>query len=126
MPDLNLGPDIGPLPAYDIVEVKGAGRTRRVAIIGLLTDDKTLYRPGAFNNASIDNVLECAEKMQDMLYKQHGVDLVLPMTHQVISLDRHFADKFANARGEAGAAFPLIIGGHDHEPYDEVIDRLDA
>ena len=84
MPDINLGPDVGKLPEYDIIEVRGGGQRRRVGLLGLLTDDKALYRPGAFGGAAIAELLPCAERMQRQLYDDEGVDLVLPMTHQVL------------------------------------------
>jgi hypothetical protein len=40
---------------------------------------------------------------------------------QVVSLDRRLAERFRQA-GQRGHAFPLIVGAHDHEPYDEVMD----
>jgi 2',3'-cyclic-nucleotide 2'-phosphodiesterase (5'-nucleotidase family) len=82
---IDLGPQVGQLPAFETIKVRGGGQERTVGIIGLLTDDKALYRPGAFNNAVISDVFDCADKMQELLYTQHKVDLVIPMTHQVPS-----------------------------------------
>eukprot|EP00961_Rhodomonas_salina_P188144 2538969-Rhodomonas_salina.1 len=50
-----------------------------------------------------------------------GMDLVLPMTHQVISLDRKFMEHFKGKGIDNENAFPLIIGAHDHEPYAEEV-----
>ena len=37
------------VPPYVIVEVEGPnGQKRKVALVGLLTEDRNLYRPGAF------------------------------------------------------------------------------
>ena len=44
-----------------------------------------------------------------------GADMVLPMTHQVMPFDRDMAN-------ECGADFPVIIGGHDHQPYLETVN----
>ena len=40
---------------------------------------------------------------------------MLPMTHQVMPLDREMAN-------ECGADFPVIIGGHDHQPYLQTVN----
>jgi 2',3'-cyclic-nucleotide 2'-phosphodiesterase (5'-nucleotidase family) len=54
-------PDFKPsLPDYKIVEVEAGGQLRRVGLIGLLTVDKNLYRPGAFGGG-IDTALSITE-----------------------------------------------------------------
>ena len=54
-------PDFKPsLPDYKIVDVEAGGQTRRVGLIGLLTVDKNLYRPGAFGGG-IDTALPVYE-----------------------------------------------------------------
>lgn len=93
----------------------GAGGefTKRVGLLGLLTDDPGLYRPDAFGGASIQPILEAT----DICFKSgmlQDVDLVIPLTHQRIVEDREFANKYG------GQVFPIVIGGHDHEIYDEV------
>lgn len=42
-----------------------------------------------------------------------GIDLIIPMTHQLMPLDRKLAEM---------NMFPLIVGGHDHEPYYEEVN----
>ena len=83
MVDLDLGPALGRLPTHDVVTVEHGGQTRRVGLLGLLTNDPALYRPGAFNGATITDVIACADAMRARLYDAEGVDLVVPMTHQV-------------------------------------------
>lgn len=41
-------------------------------------------------------------------------DLVIPLTHQSVARDRELA---------AEGLFPLILGGHDHDPYIETINN---
>ena len=54
-------PDFRPaLPDFKIVEVEAGGQRRRVGLIGLLTIDKNLYRPGAFGGG-IDTALPVIE-----------------------------------------------------------------
>lgn len=56
MQDIDLE-DAGKLPTYEIITVSGVGQTRRIALLGLLTEDKGLYRAGAFNGATIKPVV---------------------------------------------------------------------
>ena len=90
------------------------------------------YRPGAFNGCVIDEIIPKAVEFRQLLLeqargrcKQHshtrarahayghlrrgmqGVDIVVPMTHQVMPLDRSMA--------EQRLGFPLILGAHDHQ-----------
>jgi 2',3'-cyclic-nucleotide 2'-phosphodiesterase (5'-nucleotidase family) len=116
MTDINLG-DIK-LPEYEEITVKGGGQTRKVGLIGLLTEDPGLYRPGVFGGATITPVKTEAEKMQQKLVVEGGMDLVLPMTHQVIGLDREFMEYFKGKGVDNENAFPFIVGAHDHEPYE--------
>eukprot|EP00961_Rhodomonas_salina_P040814 548433-Rhodomonas_salina.1 len=109
------------LPEFDIVEVKGGGQTRRVAVLGLLSDDPGLYRPNAFNGATISPVLHATEKLREQLSARSDVDLVLPMTHQPIADDRRFAAHFAGKGPDKSNAIPLLIAAHDHEPYQEEV-----
>ena len=96
-------------PAYDIVKVG----TRRVALLGLLTDDPSLYRPGAFGDAVIQPIVTATEMIQtnDLV----GVDLIVPLTHQGMAEDRAFCRHFAGK-------FPVVCGGHDHEMFDETVE----
>lgn len=122
MTDINLGSDVGKLPTHEVITVTSAsGHTKRVAILGLLTDDKGLYRPGAFDGAKIGPIIEAATSFLGLIPSE--ADLILPMTHQVIREDsamvQHFSGKFPG--GDNENAFPLVIGAHDHEPYTEEV-----
>jgi 2',3'-cyclic-nucleotide 2'-phosphodiesterase (5'-nucleotidase family)/Ca2+-binding EF-hand superfamily protein len=113
--DENLGAITSP---YDVVVVSndsdaGDHFTKRVGLLGLLTDDPGLYRPDAFGGASIQPILEATDFCLKSELPQ-DLDLVIPLTHQRIVEDRDFANKYG------GQVFPIIIGGHDHEIYDEV------
>ena len=72
------------MPPFKILEVKGKDgqQVRKVGLIGLLTEDKALYRPGAFGDATIEPVVDSAIKWKKILEEEHGCDLVVPMTHQ--------------------------------------------
>lgn len=46
--------------------------------------------------------------------EENAVDAVIPMTHQYIPQDRTLA--------KMKVGFPLLLGGHDHELYYEVVE----
>eukprot|EP00961_Rhodomonas_salina_P136583 1837559-Rhodomonas_salina.1 len=105
MPDLDLG-DIK-LPEFEEITVKGGGQTRRVGLIGLLTEDPALYRMDSFGGCKILPVKDEAERLQKKLCGEMGMDLVLPMTHQVVSLDKAFMEYFKGKGIDNENAFPL-------------------
>ena len=108
-------------PAHCAVVVQGGGQTRRVEILGLNTNDPSLYRPSAWGGAGakcIEPIVPCAKAWKFLWCEKllaEGADLELPMTHQGMPLDRAMAD-------ECGTSFPCILGGHDHQPYLETIN----
>ncbi len=102
-------------PEYDIVTITNAiGDTKQIAILGLLSNQESLYRQGAYGNAVIDPIIEATERLQAKL--RDKVDFILPLTHQSMEDDRAFAQHFG------GLNFPLILGGHDHNKFDEVVN----
>ena len=99
-------------PPHHVVAIPGTGRS--VAFIGLLQGggkDASLYREGAFNGhaARITPVLEAAPAAAAAAKRAApgGVDVVIPLTHQVIDDDVALAS--------LGLGFPCILGGHDHD-----------
>ena len=96
---------------YDLLQVTNGHQTKAIALLGLLTNEDGLYRPGSYANATIEPVIPTAETYVHRL--QHKVDLMLPMTHQSIQDDRMFCQHFG------GSTFPIVLGGHDHTPFDE-------
>jgi len=127
--DQKLGVETAP---YDIVEVSSRDGTHRrsVALLGLLTEDPSIYRDGAFAGAidDMEPVVAAAEHMVSSLNQNNGpigmfcpvgnkgnIDLFLPLTHQDRPLDRDFAGKFG------GGTFPIVLGGHDHDMSDETV-----
>ena len=99
------------LPDHVILTV-GDHSQKKVALLGFLTDDASLYRPGAFGDATIQPILKSAREWMDKLHDR--VDLILPMTHQGIQQDRDLAEAI-------GHVVPLILGGHDHELFLEEV-----
>jgi 2',3'-cyclic-nucleotide 2'-phosphodiesterase (5'-nucleotidase family)/Ca2+-binding EF-hand superfamily protein len=114
IPSLNETLDVNTIP-HDIVEFSnGQGTmTKKIGILGLLTHDPSLYRPGdSFGNCVIEPVLPFTETY--IRHFQSQVDVMIPMTHQSITEDRAFCTHFG------AKVFPVVLGGHDHEPFDEV------
>lgn len=100
------------LPTHHILEFGSDHHRRKIALLGLLTADKNLYLPGAFGGAAIQPIVETAVRFKEQLHDK--VDLVIPMTHQVIAQDRDMAKQ--------KLGFPLLLAAHDHDPYVEVVE----
>jgi len=101
-----LGPD---LVDHAIVEVaSSAGRTARVGLVGVVTDDGTVYRDRPFGGARIEAPNEAARREAARLVTELGCDFVVAITHQPMPLDR----ELAGAKGSP--SFPVILGGHEH------------
>jgi Ca2+-binding EF-hand superfamily protein len=113
MTDIDHKVDIDTSP-HDVVEVTHGSITKKVGLIGLLTEDPSVYNPGAFGGAHIEPIIDCTEAYLEDVLTPLQLDLMVPLTHQRFPQDREFCDKFG------GHLFPIVIGGHDHEPYDEV------
>jgi hypothetical protein len=113
MTDVDLKVDIDTSP-HDVVDVTHGSITKKVGLIGLLTEDPSVYRPGAFGGAHIEPIIDCAEAYLKDVLAPLQLDLIVPLTHQRMPQDREFCNKFG------GDVFPIVIGGHDHEPHHEV------
>eukprot|EP01059_Diplonema_ambulator_P034956 TRINITY_DN8089_c0_g1_i3.p1 TRINITY_DN8089_c0_g1~~TRINITY_DN8089_c0_g1_i3.p1 ORF type:complete len:591 (+),score=233.91 TRINITY_DN8089_c0_g1_i3:50-1822(+) len=115
--DMNLGEKVpalpwavdGKLPAYEILEFGD----KKVALLGLLTGDPSLYPKTRFHGAEIAPIIDSAERLYNELREK--VDMVLPMTHQGVEEDRLFMKHF-------GDKFPLVMGGHDHTVFHEIVN----
>ena len=113
-------------PSHDIIEVVSTSSQkmkRRVALLGLLTDDPSVYRPNSFGGATIEPVIDSCEKyIKDNFDNINSnsdkevVDLIIPLTHQRMPHDREYCNKFDTNQ------FPIVIAGHDHEPFDEIVN----
>jgi 2',3'-cyclic-nucleotide 2'-phosphodiesterase (5'-nucleotidase family) len=103
-----------PLPASQILRVQGAGtREVRVGLVGVVTEDPSLYRPGPFGGLPMLPANEAALAGARALVADDGCACVIALTHQAQARDRDLA----MAQGDPPV--PVIIGGHEHEPYIE-------
>ncbi|XRB13900.1 EF-hand domain-containing protein [Pseudoscourfieldia marina] len=110
-----------PLPEFVTVDVEAKGEARgtharKVSLLGLNTGDPGLYTDKAWGGVGAKCMAPIVPSARSMREKLAATtDLVIPMTHQVMPLDREMAET-------CGAEFPLIIGGHDHQPYLETVN----
>ena len=114
IPTLNDVLGVNTIP-HDIVIVSNGTTTKNVGMLGLLTHDPSLYFPHSFGGATIEPIIPFTESYMAQFRSQVDVDVMIAMTHQSITEDRAFCTHFG------GEIFPLVMGGHDHEPFDEVV-----
>lgn len=116
MPDLPLGTLQTLLPEYSIICVKD----KRIALLGLNTEDRSILNANAFGGCSILPIMQQVKLLHEQLTSQ-SIDLVIPLTHQLMPQDRSLAIEL-NKEGEP-VKIPLIVGGHDHEVYNEIVNN---
>eukprot|EP00993_Chasmostoma_nieuportense_P007112 NODE_782_length_1872_cov_240.124355_g729_i0.p1 GENE.NODE_782_length_1872_cov_240.124355_g729_i0~~NODE_782_length_1872_cov_240.124355_g729_i0.p1 ORF type:complete len:515 (-),score=128.12 NODE_782_length_1872_cov_240.124355_g729_i0:88-1632(-) len=109
MPDVDLGGK--KMPEYVFIDVKGKV-PKKIALIGLDTDDMLAYPDGAFGGAKILPVLETAKKFQAKLKDQ--CDLIIPLTHLRSNQDIELAKLKLN--------FPIMIAAHDHFLFHQIVE----
>eukprot|EP00547_Thalassionema_nitzschioides_P009719 CAMPEP_0194225346 /NCGR_PEP_ID=MMETSP0156-20130528/39400_1 /TAXON_ID=33649 /ORGANISM="Thalassionema nitzschioides, Strain L26-B" /LENGTH=988 /DNA_ID=CAMNT_0038957263 /DNA_START=101 /DNA_END=3063 /DNA_ORIENTATION=- len=103
---------------YEIMKFSSESGThnRSVAILGLLSEVPSLYHDDSFGGATkqMEPVIDYTQRF---LEERGGeVDLILPMTHQDVPIDKEMA-KICPAE-----KIPVILGGHDHFVFDETVD----
>ena len=63
----------------------------------VITDAKGLYLPrswGSVGAACVDPIPGAAKVWRERLLAEHGADVVVPMTHQGVELDRALAEPY--------------------------------
>ena len=110
------------MPPYSIVNTKC--ERVRVALFGLISDEKVVFRDGTFRGVPISNVLDSFESTyKDVVDSNPSLaDFVVPMTHMSIDRDKQLAEHMLKMRAKAG----VIIGGHEHEPFDVLVESSDS
>lgn len=100
------------LPASQVVEVRGEGtRAVRVALLGGVTEDPSLYRPNPFGGNAIEPLNATLLRAADALARDAGCACAIALTHQSLPRDEALA--------RAQTSIPVIVGGHEHEPHVE-------
>lgn len=96
------------LKASDVVVVGGV----RVGMLGVVMTDPSVYRRAPFGGRDVRSPIPSALAETRRLLESEGCALVVPLTHQFVHDDR----ALARAQRDAGAPFPVILGGHEHQP----------
>jgi hypothetical protein len=114
----------------------------QIALLGLLSDESGVFRDNTFKSVPIQNVLETYTEMYNQLVtvpnqqqEQHqnnsnnynsidddcpkAVDLIVPITHESIVRDKELAQHMLSLHDGPG----LIIGGHEHNIYHEIVAK---
>jgi len=90
-----------------VTEDTNPHHTRRIGMIGILTNAPSLYPPdGKFHGATIQDPYERMHYYDAVLPQQENTDMILPICHFYEAQDERTAREFHS--------FPLILGGHDH------------
>lgn len=94
----------------------------QVALMGLMSDEPGIFRDNTFKGVPIGNVVDTYLETVKQIMGSRVADLCLPLTHASMQRDRelaqtmlqHSSDILQQNKG-------VIIGGHEHEPYDELV-----
>jgi len=107
------------LPKYDVIAVGD----KKVLIVGLCIGDPSIYSANSCPDMK-DFVHSTMAAWEDACSKGQHIDIVVPMTHQLIDDDRLLAEQFEMHETMSGKA-PVILGGHEHTVFEEeVADSL--
>lgn len=101
------------LPVSDVLEVRGV----RVGLVGVVMNDAAVYRRAPFGGGPFESANEVALREAERLVREERCAFVVPLTHQFLRDDRALAD----AAAQRGRGFPVICGGHEHEPVIEEV-----
>lgn len=99
----------------------------KAALTGLMSDEPGIFRDNTFKGIPISNVVESFSQLHSQLIPEHA-DLCIAMTHASIHRDRELAEEMLRLQADdsvRGAVSGLIIGGHEHEPFDEFVTNDD-
>ena len=102
----------------------------KIGLLGLLSDEKGLFRDNTFKSVPIQNVCETYTKMYNRINMHSSnttdnhcdnIDLLVPVTHESIVRDKELAQHMLSLEDGPG----LIIGGHEHDSYHETVTNND-
>ena len=94
-----------------ITSLDGSNK-RRVGMIGVLSNSPSLYRPGAFGGAKIEDPWEVMATYKRKLEQEEGC-VVIPLCHLYEPQDERTCRDFD---------FPVILSGHDHHVVDRLVE----
>jgi len=92
----------------------------RAGLVGLMSDEKSMFRDGTFRGAPIGDVCDAVRAEYDSLVRQqHIADTIVPLTHQTMDRDQELA-AYMLAHGMGST---VILGGHEHTPLDKIVRK---
>ena len=95
----------------------------RVGLLGLMSDEKSMFRDGTFRGAPIGDVTESFTNLyNDLVVQKSQADWLLPLTHQSITRDTELAQHMLTVQPGSG----IILGGHEHTPFDVRVENPDV
>lgn len=104
---------------YRIVEFGNGASEVRIALVGLLTvDTPTITHEDARALDFVDPRRELRVVLAELGKLEDPVDLVIPVTHLGVDIDRELA--------AAHPSLPLIVGGHSHTTLKEGVREGDT
>lgn len=95
------------------VQSPDGSNKRRIGLLGIISSSPSLYRPGAFAGATIEDPWETMRIYKEKMEKERGCDLVIPLCHLYEPQDEHTAREFD---------FPVLLSGHDHHIVDRTVE----
>jgi 2',3'-cyclic-nucleotide 2'-phosphodiesterase (5'-nucleotidase family) len=90
-----------------------------VALIGLMSDEKEMFRNNTFRGLKIANVKDTYANLSEKL--DNNVSCIVPLTHQSLEADINFA-KWMSKFQSTGA----ILGGHEHSKIHEFVQNSEG
>lgn len=103
----------------------------KVALMGLLSDEPGIFRDNTFKGIPIDNVVDTYLKTVREILGSRIADFCIPLTHESMQRDKDLAKAMLEYSLSTTTTTPttnlqeqakgVIIGGHEHEPYDEFV-----
>ena len=101
----------------------------RIGLMGLLSDEDGIFRDGTFKSVPIHKLERQWDEIKRAINSEvnGGVHTLIPITHQSLARDRTFARYIlrtgtgTNSLHQKQTQPAIIIGGHEHQPYLEVV-----
>ncbi len=93
----------------------------KVALMGLLSDEPGIFRDNTFKGIPIDNVVDAYFDTVRKILGSQVADFCLPLTHESMQRDKELAHAMLEHADVLQQTKGVIIGGHEHEPYNEIV-----
>ena len=98
----------------------------KIALLGLLSDERDMFRDGTFRGLSIGSIKEKYEMISQKVNLMRIADCVIPLTHQSMNADIELAkwmlQLMTNDKGN-NQTEGVILGGHEHVKIHEHVSN---